>query len=186
MEFVMKDNYIPSLNIQSWHALYQLEWLYEQAKNMDSIVEVGVWKGQSTIPLVEGCSGIVHCVDHFKGNSDEIGTGEPHFEATYNDISNEFLNNLVNYPNMILYKMTSLQATTFFKPNSIDMVYLDAGHLYDEVKSDILGWLPIAKKLICGHDYEFKGVTDAVYDVFGNNHMIKIFKKHIWYVELMK
>lgn len=66
----------------------------------------------------------------------------------------------------------SWEAPKFFKDASIDAVFIDADHVYESVKKDILAWLPKVKKggFISGHDYcdEHPGVIKAVNEIFGN------------------
>ena len=79
----------------------------------------------------------------------------------------EFLKNVGHFPNLKPMKMSSVEAAKQFEDKSIDMVFLDGGHRYQDVKEDIEAWLPKAKKLICGHDYNFIPVQEAVTEKFG-------------------
>ena len=36
-----------------------------------------------------------------------------------------------------MYKMTTDEASTHFEDESFDFIYLDAGHMYDDVKRDL-------------------------------------------------
>jgi hypothetical protein len=62
--------------------------------------------------------------------------------------------------------MTSLQGANFFPDQSLDAVFIDASHDYENVKADILAWLPKvrSKGILAGHDYDFNwpGVEKAV------------------------
>jgi len=42
-----------------------------------------------------------------------------------------------------------------FKNESLDFVFIDAGHAREEVTADIEAWMPKVKRggLLCGHDY---------------------------------
>ncbi|MBE3122191.1 MAG: class I SAM-dependent methyltransferase [Thermoplasmata archaeon] len=42
-----------------------------------------------------------------------------------------------------------------FENETIDFVYIDASHLYEDVKADILAWWPKVRKggILAGHDY---------------------------------
>lgn len=152
----------------------ELKWLYLAAQEMDSIVEIGSWKGRSTDALLAGCEGTVWAVDHFKGS--EIERNGKHREAAKNDISKIFLKNVGHHKNLKLLKIDSLEAAKRFEDKSIDMVFIDGGHEYGEVKADIEAWLPKAKKLICGHDYFYNDIRRAVCEIFGD---INIFDS-IW------
>lgn len=148
-------------NISGWMKSRELVWLHLVAEEMDNIVEIGSWHGRSTDALLSGCPGTVWAVDHFKGNRE-------HTEEMNTDMLKIFLKNVGHYKNLKLLKMSSLEAAKRFGDKSIDMVFIDGGHTYREVKSDIEAWLPKAKKLICGHDYERKGVKRAVDEILND------------------
>ncbi len=64
-------------------------------------------------------------------------------------------------------RMFSYEALVFHEKESLDFVYHDASHLYEDVKRDLNDWLPKIKNggFICGHDYiehEDFGVKKAV------------------------
>ena len=153
-------------DIVGWIRPVELEWLYSTAKEMSSVVEVGSWKGKTTDALLTGCKGTVWAVDHFKGSKTERDSF--HWEATKRDISKIFLGNVGHHKNLRLLKMDSLEAAKTFKNKSVDMVFIDGGHEYEEVKADIEAWLPKVKKLMCGHDCYNEGVKRAVYEIFGD------------------
>lgn len=56
---------------------------------------------------------------------------------------------------IIIIKANSSEAYTLFQPESIDYIYVDGGHSYDVVKSDIDRYYPLVKKggMLSGHDY---------------------------------
>lgn len=78
----------------------------------------------------------------------------------------------------------SYEAVKEIEDGSLDVVYVDASHLYEHVKRDLNDWLPKLKPtgLICGHDYvehESFGVIKAVNDFCNeNNFEMIIFNKH--------
>jgi hypothetical protein len=160
--------------IDGWMSPEDLEFLFESAKRMSSIVEIGSWKGRSTHALLSGCPGTVHAVDHFKGSLAPQASGLAR-EAARVDIHAEFLRNVGHFPNLVVHRMKSLEAAPGFLDKSIDMVFIDGEHLYEDVKADILAWLPKTVKLICGHDYQIgpgwesacAGVVKAVDEIFG-------------------
>lgn len=43
---------------------------------------------------------------------------------------------------------------TLHQVRPADLVYLDAGHSYDDVRMDILAYGPLARKILCGDDYD--------------------------------
>ena len=151
-------------SIQGWMNDADLQWLYETAKTMDSIVEIGSWKGKSTHALLSGCNGQVYAVDTFLGSPDEM---KYYKEVATRDIHKVFMDNVGHFPNLNVIKTDSMFAAKRFKDNSIDMVFIDGSHVYDEVVSDIKAWYPKAKNLICGHDWTRSDVREAVRDTLG-------------------
>jgi len=67
---------------------------------------------------------------------------------------------LLGYENVELLIMTSTEANKKIKNGSLDLVFIDANHSYENVKEDIGNWLPKIRKggIICGHDYVNKGI----------------------------
>lgn len=162
---------------QKWTKDTELTWLRKKAAEMDFILEVGAWKGRSTKALLEGCKKLVYTVDHFKGSPKEA----LHTNILKNEppLFEQFAHNLTDYNDLAVLKMTSKNASTLFPNKSLDMVFIDGGHTYEEVRQDILLWLPKTKKLICGHDYTpaWINVMKAVNDVLGDVQ----FHETIWY-----
>ena len=52
-------------------------------------------------------------------------------------------------------KMTSMEAVKKFENESIDFVFIDGSHEYEDIKNDIISWMPKVKKggVLAGHDY---------------------------------
>jgi len=172
-----EDKYIP-LNIKDGISVSDEEalWLYEKSRTMTSIVELGSFQGKSTHALLTGCSGKVFAVDHFKGSSD------PNDQTYHKNGKKVFLDNVGRLTNLVLLEMRSEEASNQFGDKSVDMVFIDAGHLYWEILVDIKLWLPKTKTLICGHDFVLPGVGRAVTEMFG-----EIYKRplpNIWEVNL--
>ena len=141
-------------SISGWMIVEQLDWLFEVSKVMKSIVEVGSYKGRSTHALLSGCKGTVSAVDPFT----DYGKKGSYYK--------DFMDNVGEFKNLKPFKMTSEEASKKFKDKSVDMVFIDGGHSYKDVKKDIELWLPKAKKLICGHDYQGADVRRAVDEKF--------------------
>ncbi len=151
-------------NIEGWMGESELDWLYSTARKMDSIVEVGSWKGRSTFELLSGCKGPVYVVDHFLGDPSSIlqkgmiDNGE--------NIYQTFLKNVGHFMNLKVLKMSSVEAATVI-PGTVDMIFIDGGHSYQSVKTDIDTWLPKTAKLICGHDFNRNSVRRAIKEKIG-------------------
>lgn len=158
-----------SNKILGWMSDKQLDWLFNISKGMKSVVEIGSYKGRSTHALLSGCDGTVWAVDPFKDfNNDK-------------DYYEEFIKNVGDFKNLKPLRMKSEEAVKQFKDKSIDMVFIDGGHSYEEVKQDIEMWLPKTKKIICGHDYSKKAfdVKSAVDEKFKDVKIIEEIWIHI-------
>lgn len=180
---MLKSNQAADLNtngLPGWMDDNELKWLNTRAGKMESIVEVGSWKGRSTVALLEGCfGGLVYSVDHFRGSDKEVHSilvGED------KSVFPEFAKNVTGYDNLVILKMDSRKAVSLFADKSIDMIFIDAVHEYEDVKRDIELWMPKAKKIICGHDYcnSWPGVTKAVDELINE----PIIYRTIWHKEL--
>lgn len=80
----------------------------------------------------------------------------------------------------------SYKAAKKVDDESLDFVFIDADHSYEECLRDITLWVPKVKKggLISGHDYgdeRFPGVIEAVHEFFGEEN-IKTAPDKVWYI----
>jgi precorrin-6B methylase 2 len=134
----------------------ELEWLAEQARQHMRIVEIGSYKGRSTVALAANTHGIVVAVDDFYGPREIEMLGR---ESIYDT----FLRNTADFCNVCVVKANHAELPDpGFAP---DMVFIDGGHEYEAVARDISYWLPRLAPggLLCGHDFTwFEGVARAV------------------------
>lgn len=140
------------------------------------IVEVGCWKGKSisylAVEIINSGKDIkIDAVDTWKF----IPTEEYHEKDVYiktNTLYPLFLSNISPVSHVINpIRMTSTDAATLYEDNSIDVVFIDAGHDYESIKSDIIAWKPKVKKggYLAGHDFpEALGVVKAVEELIGS------------------
>ena len=122
------------------------------------IVEVGAWKGFTTIYLAQAVrplGGKVFVVDHWRGNEDTWSQQT----ASEGEIYAEFKANISHFGVSDLVHalvMDSQTACSIFADGMANLVFIDADHRYEYIKADILGWLPKVKVggILCGHDCE--------------------------------
>ena len=130
-------------------------------------VEVGCFKGRSTAFLgVEilnsGKRIALHCVDYWDAPF------EPDLLATFTANLAPLVSRGLS---LTMHRETSTLAATRFADRSVDFVWLDAGHRYEEVMADLQAWMPKLRDggIIGGDDYGFLGVSAAVKDALGND-----------------
>ncbi len=188
---VMQSRKLYENEISGWMAPLELNWLYETACRMDGIIEIGSWKGRSTHALLSGAvkrtdgqpPAKVIAVDTWKGTLNEQGgmTG-PAIAVPDHDVYEEFMANVGQFPNLEAMRMTSLEAAKLVPDQSVDMVFIDGDHSYESVKADIEAWMPKARKMLCGHDWQWHSVQEAVTERFGEPDLAET----IWVIDLEK
>ncbi len=155
-----------SPDIKGWFSYPEQLFLYNTGKLMESFVECGSWKGKSTHALLSsGCLNVV-AIDHWKGSEFEP---EAHAEAKSGSVLEEFKKNVGHFKNLKFINADINDVVNDFPDKSVDAVFIDAGHTYEEVKNDIRKWKGKAKILLCGHDYcgGWPGVIQAVDEELG-------------------
>jgi hypothetical protein len=128
-------------------------------------VEVGVWKGRSVSYLaVEVINANknqkIYAIDTWLGSEEHLDPNNSNYnpELTKNSdwLYNLYLQNIEPAKDIITsIRKPSLEAVNDFEDESLDFVFIDAAHDYENVKADILAWLPKVKKtgILAGHDY---------------------------------
>ena len=162
---------------EDWFSYPQLyKRIVDNSQDGAHLVEVGSWKGRSAafmaVEIINSNKNIkFDCVDTWKGSIEH---------TTYDVITEEklydvFLSNIEPVKHIINpIRMTSIEASKLYEDNSLDFVFIDASHEYEDVKEDILAWLPKVKigGVLAGHDYNtFEGVNRAVDEIFNINNL---------------
>lgn len=131
------DHPTPGMHIWGWMAPIELEWLMSQAREMDSVCEVGSLHGRSAFALLTACPGPVYCVDPW--------------DDEYDQCYGSFMKSCGHFPN--LHTVRGYSPAAIENVPEIDMSFIDGNHDYDQVVADIDALLPKTRRLICGHDY---------------------------------
>jgi len=139
-------------------------------------VEIGSWKGKSSVFMAVEIANSnknikFYCVDTWNGSSEHKDVVEIDFLY---DIFIDNMKPLENYYKSM--RKNSIEAANHFEDDSLDFVFIDASHEYEDVKKDIQTWLPKVKKngVLAGHDYYiggydyFPGVKQAVDECLTN------------------
>lgn len=163
------------LGIEGFMHCDELEKLAELAANRD-VLEVGSFKGLTawTMALVARS---LWCVDTFKANS----AGQQQMEA--HTTLEDFRRAISRFNHVRYFAGTSEEASLNagsprLPSEQFDLIFLDAMHTYEDVKSDINRWWPRVKAggIMAFHDYghwDFPGVKKAVDEVFGaQSHVV--------------
>ena len=146
-------------------------------------VEIGSWKGRSSVYLgVEvmnsGKDIEVMCVDTWLGSVEHEGWDILNEDGLYK----EFMHNIEPVSSVVTaLRMESLKAAWDFEDGSLDFVFIDASHDYENVIADIIAWYPKVKEggVIAGHDYPtWEGVKKAVNEYFKWNEIVS--KESCW------
>jgi hypothetical protein len=90
---------------------------------------------------------------------------------------NAFLNNIKDcgVDDIIKpHRMSSEEGSYEFEDESIDFLFIDAGHTYEDITNDLNCWYKKVKpgKIISGHDYDWEDVKKAVDEFFGEENII--------------
>lgn len=148
--------------------------LYSHAVNNFSsgtFVEVGSWKGRSAafmgVEIINSGKPIkLICVDTWRGSLEHKNDNEVINDTLYNT----FLSNIAPVVSVLTpLRKTSLEASLEFEDNSLEFVFLDASHEYEDILADLEAWYPKVKPggIFAGHDYHasrayWPGVAIAV------------------------
>ena len=125
--------------------------------NNSHFVEVGTWLGQSAaymaVEIINSNKNIkFDCVDTWKGSEEHINEKVIFQDTLYEN----FLSNIEPVKSVVNpIRNTSIEASKLYEDNSLDFVFLDAAHDYENVKNDIDAWYPKVKSggVLAGHDY---------------------------------
>lgn len=177
-------------NIHGWFTFPQL-YLHavENSPHNGHFVEVGTWKGKSAafmgVEIINSGKNIkFDCIDPFISVGEEI----PQYMITHEDLKNDFIVNMKPLEgNYTLHTIGSPKITEIYEDKSLDFVFIDGSHKYEDVVEDIKAWLPKIKKggILAGHDYiDFDDVRRAVHDVLGEQNYSDPWNNRCWIIEL--
>lgn len=155
------------------------------------LVEVGSFAGESTRVFLDiGLS--VDAIDPWDNASrDRLREGTPDFDPCQrwhfdmSDAERQFDNLLPLFPDRLTkLKGYDWQYSDNYSSGSLDAVYLDAVHTYDDTLASIRRWLPKVKSggILCGHDYApfYPGVVQAVRELLGEH--ARLFADTSWMI----
>lgn len=160
-----------------WHELYKN--LIKKIPNFSKFVEVGNLNGKSLIFLAQEAKKVNKKIQII-GVDNGVGVvGENNINSLLKNIKDYGVDDLCD-----IIVSESTRASKLFNDESIDMIFLDAGHEKIDILSDLQCWYPKVKinGWIGGHDYNhcyFPYVKDVV-DAFFNKTCESQLSKTCW------
>jgi hypothetical protein len=125
--------------------------------------EIGVQRGNFSKILLDANPGLhLKCIDPWSGYYYYAQTTDEHAKAIFEVAKAQ----LAPYDVEFIQK-TSMEAVKEIPDESLDFVYIDAMHDFDNVMMDLICWVPKVRRggIVSGHDYcvgYMVGVIDAV------------------------
>jgi cephalosporin hydroxylase len=155
------------------------------------VIEVGSWKGASAVHMANlmkehGVTGEIMCVDTWLGTVttwlERHGANFTPMKHGRPTVYEQFLANVIHAGHTATIIPLPVDSTTgaefaAAKQFQADAIYLDAGHDYTHVMSDLRAWWPILRPggVMFGDDYHLMwvGVVRAVHD-FADSLQLKL------------
>lgn len=133
-------------NVDGWLSEGEAKYLYALARfgpGQGAVVEIGSWKGKSTIVLASGSAAAdretVYAIDPHKGGPDQESIG-----LTGVDTEAEFRRNIksAGVDSRVVPMVTHSTEAAKNWDQPVRLLWIDGDHSYDAVKNDFLSWEP--------------------------------------------
>ena len=141
-----------------------------------TMIEIGSFTGESTVIFAREFKTVI-TIDPFIPYLDvrQESALRTYKQDRWNHIEEVFNNRIKPFSNILHLKMLSDDAVKEIKA-SVDFVYIDGMHTYDQCKKDIQNYLPLIKAtgIIAGHDYSsaFPGVKKSVNELLASPDIV--------------
>lgn len=157
-----------------------------------TVIEVGTWMGRSlaNVATIRGDVTFVGVDAFMKTKDDLVGVRrEKAGKERLNRFYFRFLRNMIwrNVGNVSILRMDSVKAGKLIRDDTVDLIFLDAGHTFEEVRDDILAWEGKVKAggILAGHDYHpANSVAKAVSVCLGGLEVETFAGSSVWAVVL--
>ena len=180
---------VGAVDVQGWDASSH-PWLLDAIRELDPklVVEVGVWKGASTLAMAEemwrlGIPGVILAVDTFQGSAEHwLGEYKLPMNRGHSTLYDIFLRNVVAYGLLnyvVPLPIDSINAAMVLRDLGVvvDMIHLDAAHDAMSVSMDLQAWWPLLRDggVLIGDDYceQWPGVVQA-FDAFAGRYGVAL------------
>lgn len=133
-----------------------------------TMAEVGCYAGESTSLFLTKAARMI-CIDPWEPYEEDNGPAGVFPKCSVEGVEDAFDAVVAASGGRVLkIKAPSLLAVTAIPDASLDLVYLDGNHAYDQIVADLEAWAPKVKPggILAGHDYAenrpgvVKGVTE--------------------------
>ncbi len=163
----LRDATHAARDIPGWFSEDEVAYLANLARIVPSdraIVEIGAYCGRSTVALAFGSSrghrAVIQSIDPHNGLT------AIHPSSTYGElIKNLIERDLLNY--VAVHKTFSREAAINWNGGNIGLLFIDAEHDYDAVKSDFESWqrFIVPGTLVVFHDYPMTGPNKLIREI---------------------
>lgn len=166
------EHFYKSINSEDWFGYEDFyKSMVDKFPSGSHFVEVGVWKGMSAcymaVEIINSKKDIkFDCVDTWGYVETSSEIEQKKFENLF-EIFNSNIEPVKDKINIV--RSLSWDGAQYYEDESLDFVFIDAGHDYDSVMKDLTSWFPKVKNggVIAGHDYHYDcGVYPAVNEFF--------------------
>lgn len=153
-------------------------------KEDPNIVEIGSYRGEST-QIINDCfaNAIINAIDPYTPYREDGSTYDLNKQGLeLQEAEVEFDAVCLKFPNIKKNKAHSLDFVSSVPDQSLDFIYIDGDHSYEAVKKDIVAWIPKVKigGVISGHDFSWRTVQRALWEVFRGNQPNGVFRDSSW------
>jgi predicted O-methyltransferase YrrM len=138
----------------------ELTYLASLAQTCDRIAEVGTWRGRSARAFADNMRGYLTCIDTWADDAyGAVFPGDAPDLCQHPDwLWKEFHKNLADWISegrIRTLRMPSVSGAQTCWNERFDLIFIDAGHAYQNVIDDIAAWRPLLTEdgVLCGHDY---------------------------------
>ena len=171
---------LPIAILFAWDA-YHLFCYAKEMPDKGTYLEIGGAFGGSVI-----CA---YLATQVSGTEINFITIDPFFQYGPNEnwTKEAFIQNTGFIPHLTLISSISDEAKDKIPDSSVDLLFVDGSHGYEQVKRDLENYWPKVKTggVLLGHDYNtmHSGVTQAANEVFGKEKLTLLRNSSIFMVE---
>jgi hypothetical protein len=147
--------------------------------------EIGVYKAEYTEMFCNAGVEMIYAIDPYIAYSEERSQLRMEFLCGF------AMGKLMGRTNVTFIRKISMDAVKDFEDESLDFVYIDGNHSYENCKADITEWAKKVHKggVVSGHDYAGRssaGVRPAVDDYVKENNIttLEVFAKRGYMIRI--